>query len=129
MLCRLCSSFYIEEESFENLFNFDSICENCKIKYEPKLNFEIIPIDLGEIHYYYLYENIKLNLSQSDILDKYLDIIYRELINQKNNYGLVVFLDDNLLNNIIDLKIISSNYTKTFLFSLERKELLYQDIF
>ncbi|MFW5794227.1 MAG: hypothetical protein ACOCV1_01975 [Bacillota bacterium] len=123
MLCKLCTKYYLQEESFSNLFNFESICEDCKQRYKPIKNFEIIPINQGEIHYYYLYENISLSLSQELILDKHLSKIYQQILNGKQAYNLILYLDDYIFNNLVELQLLSFGFAKIFLFSLIRKQI------
>ena len=129
MLCKLCTKFYLEEESFVNLFNFDSICEICKEKYKPLINFEIIPIYQGEIYYYYLYENIQINLNQEKYLEIYLDKLYSKILSKDNNFDLIIYLDDYIFQNLNELKLISRGFIKIFMFSLKRIALEYEVIF
>ncbi|MFO7969248.1 MAG: hypothetical protein ACQERX_00120 [Bacillota bacterium] len=128
MLCKLCTKYFIKEDSFANLFDFESICNDCKKQFKPKLNYEIIPIFSGEIYYFYLYEDMQLSLTQETHLDKYIYLLYNQILLRNQGYDLVIYLDDYLFNNLEEVKFISLGYVKIFMFSLTRKSLETKDI-
>lgn len=117
MKCRLCSKFFNLDMDFSFIFYFPEICPECKIKFEPEIHQEVIPIDEGEIVYLYLYD-IPLNLVQKNYLDRHLKIIYQYLIKSFNGYEITLFLDYGNYNNLNDWIMLIKPFKKILLFSL-----------
>lgn len=91
MQCKLCKEIFNLNLSYEFLFSFPEICPQCTKKYQPHLREEKIPIDGGEITYYYLYETNSLNYDQQFYLDRNLKIIYKKLSLVDDE--VIIFLD------------------------------------
>ncbi|MFP4478447.1 MAG: hypothetical protein ACLFPM_03315 [Candidatus Izemoplasmatales bacterium] len=129
MICQLCKQFFLDEDSIIGLFKFSEICHGCLEKYRPKQSFEVIPIHKGLIEYYYLYEDINLSQKQKKYLSKHLALLYTYLINHKEVYDLFIYLDDSIYYHSNNFGDYINNFSCVFIFSLERKEVLFKDMF
>ena len=89
MKCRLCGKFFNVESSFMTLFAFPEICPICTNKYQPIVKQELIPINMGELNYIYIYD-IPLNLEHRIYLDRHLKLIYIYLLSSKYDFDLII---------------------------------------
>ena len=118
MKCKLCDKFFNTDNSFSFLFYFPNICPTCEERYKPNLRKEIVPIDNGEIHYYYLYD-LSLNLSQRLFLEKHMYLIYKEILVQQSNYDLIIQVDDFLLKEMAVFWYLIKPFKNIYFFSLQ----------
>ena len=118
MRCKLCDNFFNTDNGFAFLFYFPEICPNCEVKYKPDLKKEIVPIDEGEIHYYYLYD-LPLNLSQRSYLDRNLKTIYKKVLKFSSSYELVILIDDFLLKEMATVWYLLKPFKRICFFSLQ----------
>ncbi len=93
MKCKICECFFVKETTFKNLYSFPELCDDCRKKYKPVLQFEKIPYDLGMITYYYLYTELKLNMKQKEYLNKHWAILF-DLINSQNLKNTTIIIVD-----------------------------------
>lgn len=108
------------------MFISEDLCPTCKERYKPQLLYEAIPIDLGLIHYYYLYDELLLKQSRKRYLEKHLWILFDTYARDAHMYDLMVYLDDDLyFDQIINHGFLQS-FSSIFMFSLEGKALFYQ---
>lgn len=129
MICHLCNQFFVEEDSFFGIFQFDDICDQCKISFNPQIMYESIPIALGIVDYYYMFENTNLSVKQENFLSKHLDKIYNLILEKYNKYDIFIYLDDQVYYQEENTKKLLMDYKKAFVFSLSRKEIIYKDLF
>ncbi|MFA6647386.1 MAG: hypothetical protein WCS32_02010 [Candidatus Izemoplasmatales bacterium] len=117
MKCRLCGKFFNVESSFMTLFAFPEICPICTNKYQPIVKQELIPINMGELNYIYIYD-IPLNLEYRNYLDRHLKLIYIYLLSSKYGFDLIIFIDNNSIKDIEDWGNIVNEYERVVFFSL-----------
>ena len=120
MKCKLCNEYFFAETNFKNIFDFPKICSKCKIKFKPILEYEIIPYSYGNLYYYYLYSDKIINVVQKEYLKKYLYKIYNEMIEVDSKKTIIVFLDEDLLNDFEINIVFLKTYSKICMFSLIR---------
>jgi hypothetical protein len=118
MLCRLCEEYFVKEKNFLTLFEFPEICSDCYIKYQPKVNYEVFPIDNGEIEYYYLYEDIQLNKKQRVYLMKHFKILI-DLVKDEDRKVVIIIDEINKTDIINQLDLIKA-FRKIVILSLVR---------
>lgn len=118
MRCKLCGNFFNTDNGFAFLFYFPEICPDCEVKFKQNLKKEIVPIDEGEIHYYYLYD-LPLNLSQRTYLDRNLKEIYKKVLMFCSDYELVILIDDHLLKEMAKFWCLLKPFKKICFFSLQ----------
>jgi len=126
VICKLCQKHFIDETTFLNLFVFHDLCEQCRKTYKPKILFEKIPIDFGLIHYTYLFEDCSLNTHYEDYLSPYLSMIYERLLDVQGQYDLFIYLDDDMFYKVNEFTCFLNDYQDIFIFTLARKEVIYQ---
>lgn len=129
MICKLCHKYFLDKDDFFNIFSFNQLCPTCKEHYKPKILFEVIPIDLGQVDYYYLYENMGLNLHYQAFLSRYLSKLFVLMIEKQDDYDLFIYLDDSSYHYWSEINLFLSSFRSVFMFSLNRKELIYKDLF
>jgi ABC-type molybdate transport system substrate-binding protein len=129
MICALCKEVFNVSEGFEFIFSFPKICPTCQIKYQPSLKQVVIPIENGEITYFYLYEQNLLNLEQRNYLDRHLKLIYESVIKSEDKTKTVIFLDFQVLSQAKYWLKYLLPMKKIVFFSLEYLDLSYQNIF
>jgi hypothetical protein len=129
MICKLCHSYFLDKDDFFNIFSFNQLCPSCKEYYKPNLLYEVIPIHLGEIEYYYLYEHMALNLHYQAFLSRYLSKLFTLMIEKKADFDLFIYLDDSTLHSWQEISSFLSSFRHIFMFSLNRKDLMYKDLF
>ena len=129
MICHLCKKYFIDEDSFIGIFRFSELCNHCKDKYHPKLQYEVIPIQLGYIHYFYLFEEMGMNIHYEQYLSKHLEIIYILIQSKRNEYDIFIYFDDLMDHQYQELNELIKQFKYIFLFTLSRKELIYKYIF
>ncbi|QWB99601.1 hypothetical protein KHQ88_05415 [Mycoplasmatota bacterium] len=129
MICKLCHSFFLEEDSIFGLFSFSELCQECKEKYSPSRLYEVFPIRGGIVEYHYLYDDLSLNVYQKQYLSKYLSVFYLDMLSNDKNFDLFIFLDDDVLFEDEYLGLFINGFNNVFMFSLMRKEIIYKDIF
>jgi len=93
MKCKICEHFFVKETTFRNLYSFPEICDKCLELYRPILQLEKIPYDQGLLTYYYLYDELKLNIKQRSYLDKYWEILY-DLMNKLSPRNATIIIVD-----------------------------------
>jgi len=96
MICEVCGTYFLDEECLSRLFVFEDICMSCREALKPRLLFEVFPIAYGEVHYYYLYEDLKISYYIKRKLASKLERLYQMIIDEGMKYDLIVFLDDDL---------------------------------
>ena len=123
MKCILCGKYFIKEKKFNNLFEFPEICDECEVLYKPKLHYEVIPLENGEIEYYYLYDDLILNMLQKEYLSKHFKILFNVIKNTKVNILIVV--DDFQYKNFKKYFYLLKGFKRICLISLVRYNLEY----
>ncbi len=93
MKCKICEQFFVKETTFKNLYSFPEICDRCNELYRPILQLEKIPYNFGLLTYYYLYDELKLNIKQRNYLDKYWEILY-DLMDKLSLKKTTIFIVD-----------------------------------
>ncbi|MCK5763866.1 MAG: hypothetical protein KAH05_07085, partial [Clostridiales bacterium] len=91
MKCKLCDKYYIVDLKFYNLFNPSELCETCNLEYIPHVYQESIPISNGLVTYYYLYDDIQLNIKQEEYLEKNFRIFYDKI--ESKTKSIILFID------------------------------------
>lgn len=127
MICKLCHKPFLGSQTILGIFQFTHVCEDCKSIYQPTLNHEMIPIHLGELHYYYLFQFEYLPKHIELYLSQYLSIFYQLL--QKEDFDLVLYLDDDIYYSWTEIAYLMKDYCRVIFISLARKELIYKEIF
>lgn len=126
MICKLCGSTYLDQDSLRHIFSFSDICDVCKDIFKASLSYEVFPLDYGLVTYYYVYEDVSLNIKQRQYLSKNLDLIYTLMIKEEKNHDLFVYLDDDVFQGVNDLSLLIKGFNKVFMFSLLRRDLSYK---
>ncbi|MGE4572281.1 MAG: hypothetical protein AB7E09_05995 [Candidatus Izemoplasmatales bacterium] len=129
MICKLCKTYFLDVFSFDRWFDFPDLCPSCKDKFQVSIHFESIPIDNGQIDYYYIYDDLSLNTHEDIYLSRYLDRLYLKILDVEDTYDLFIYYDDLLDHTFYELGPLIKDYRKVFFFSLMRKDLIYKDIF
>ena len=93
MLCKLCNQFFVCETTFRNLYRFEEICINCQKTYAPSIHHESIPMTNGLIEYYYLYDQVSLNMKQRLYLHQYCGMLFQIIKSQASTPQTVIFVD------------------------------------
>ena len=123
MMCKVCGSYFLDEDTMSQLFLFEDVCFRCKKILEPTVLFEVFPMTNGEVYYYYLYD-FSLTIKQKNYGSKYLWLIYERLLNEIEAYDIVVYIDDDFGQSLMELSLILCGFRRVFLFSETRQNLI-----
>ncbi len=91
MQCIICREYFLVDNNFSSIFSFPKICPQCLKKYDVKPQVEVIPIQGGEIMYYYLYDDLQVNRYVKLKLLRYFNRLYQLIPNNKTN---ILIIDD-----------------------------------
>lgn len=91
MQCLICKKYFLTDTNFSSLFRFPKICPSCIQKFDIEPTLEVIPIQNGLIHYYYLYDEILVDRYTKTKLLRYFNKLYH-IIRYKRDT--VIIIDD-----------------------------------
>lgn len=94
MKCKLCESYFVKKQKFNNLFTFEEICPKCLSKYKPIVKTEVIPYFQGSVVYIYLYSDMQINKKQLDCLSLNYCYIFDYITENKLLFDIIVIIDD-----------------------------------
>ena len=118
MKCKLCGEFFLDQKGFELLFRFPEVCDRCNKRYKPSLKQEVIPTEKGQIDYFYIFDDVSLNLGQRNYLSRHFNLLFKYYLLNKDLYDLVIILDNSLLINLDNWYFILKISPRVLLLSL-----------
>ena len=128
MKCKLCDNYYIVDLKLYNIFNPPELCETCSLEYIPHVYQEIIPVSGGLVTYYYLYDDVKLNIKQEEYLEKNFKILFKKM--EKLTRNITLFIDSKSIKNFSEYFPLIINFKNINFYSLKRHNLIkYIDYF
>ncbi|PKL00511.1 MAG: hypothetical protein CVV56_05920 [Tenericutes bacterium HGW-Tenericutes-1] len=94
MICKVCDKIYSNHLSFRTMYQISILCPECTIKYKPSYSYEVIPIDLGIIEYFSVYDFEENNPRTKRFLYRYMRNYLIDLDKNMLIDSVFIFVDD-----------------------------------